>query len=225
METVLVVDDDERLPKMLRRTLAYEGLRVITATNGQEALAQVDECQPDIIILDWMMPTMNGVAVVRQLRAENNRTFILMLTARDAIENRVEGLESGADDYLVKPFAPSELVARVHALLRRIAAQPDRQPLVFGDLSLDPTAHEAQLGNVPLSLTPTEFELLHCFMQHSRQVLTRAQILDAVWGYNFDGDDNVLEVYVGYLRRKLEARGHPRLIHTVRGIGYVLRAE
>ena len=225
METVLVVDDDERLLKMLRRTLAYEGLRVVTATNGQDALAQVDECQPDIIILDWMMPTMNGLTVVRQLRTENNRTFILMLTARDAIENRVEGLESGADDYLVKPFAPSELVARVHALLRRIAAQPDRQPLAFGELSLDPSTHEARLGDELLSFTPTEFELLHCFMQHPRQVLTRAQILDAVWGYNFDGDDNVLEVYVGYLRRKLEAQGHPRLIHTVRGIGYVLRGE
>jgi two-component system, OmpR family, response regulator MprA len=225
MATVLIVDDDQKLLKMLQRTLVYEGLHVVTATNGQEGLAQVDNCQPEIIILDWMMPKMDGLAVVKQLRAENNRSFILMLTARDALENRVEGLESGADDYLVKPFAPEELVARVHALVRRLETTPTRQPLAFDGLTINPLMHEAHLDEVLLELTPTEFELLHYFMRHPRHVLERAQILNNVWGYDFGGDDNVLEVYVGYLRKKLEANEHPRLIHTVRGIGYVLRME
>jgi two-component system, OmpR family, response regulator MprA len=225
MPTVLIVDDDLKLLKMLQRTLTYEGLHVVTAANGQEALVQVDACRPEIIILDWMMPKMDGLAVMQQLRAESNQAFILMLTARDALENRVEGLESGADDYLVKPFAPVELVARLHALLRRIEAWPSRQPVSFGDLCLDPVAHQARIGETLLDLTPTEFELLHYFMRHPRQVLTRAQILHQVWGYDFGGDDNVLEVYVGYLRKKLQAGGQARLIQTVRGIGYVLRAE
>ncbi|MBN1311784.1 MAG: response regulator transcription factor [Anaerolineae bacterium] len=225
MPTVLIVDDDQKLLKMLQRTLTYEGLQVVTAENGQEALVQVDAHQPEIIILDWMMPKMDGLEVMQQLRAENNQAFILMLTARDALENRVEGLEGGADDYLVKPFAPAELVARIHALQRRIEAQPSKQPVSFAGLFLDPTAHEARLEEIDLTLTPTEFDLLHLFMRHPRQVLERAQILDSVWGYDFGGEDNVLEVYVGYLRKKLEAGGHPRLIHTVRGIGYVLREQ
>jgi two-component system, OmpR family, response regulator MprA len=225
MATVLIVDDDQKLLKMLQRTLVYEGLHVVTATNGQEGLAQVDNCQPEIIILDWMMPKMDGLAVVKQLRSENNRSFILMLTARDALENRVEGLESGADDYLVKPFAPEELVARVHALVRRLETAPTQQPLSFDGLRINPVMHEAHLDEAQLELTPTEFELLHYFMRHPRHVLERAQILNNVWGYDFGGDDNVLEVYVGYLRKKLEANEHPRLIHTVRGIGYVLRME
>jgi two-component system response regulator MprA len=225
MPTILIVDDDQKLLKMLQRTLTYEGLQVITATNGQEALAQVNHYRPQILILDWMMPKMDGLAVVQRLRAENNRTFILMLTARDALENRVQGLESGADDYLTKPFAPEELVARIHALMRRIEADPTRQPVTFSDLNLDPTTHEARRDKTILELTPTEFELLHYFMRHPRQVLERAQILNAVWGYDFSGDDNVLEVYVGYLRKKLEAEGYSRLIHTVRGIGYVLKVE
>lgn len=225
MPTVLVVDDDQKLLKMLQRTLIYEGLSVVTATNGQEALEQVDTTQPEIIILDWMMPKMDGLEVVRQLRAENNQTYILMLTARDAVENRVEGLESGADDYLVKPFSPVELVARTHAMLRRLEAKPSRQPVTFDQLSLDPLTHQACLGETKLDLTPTEFELLHYFMRHPRQVLERAQILNSVWGYDFGGDDNVLEVYVGYLRKKLEMGGALRLIQTVRGIGYVLREE
>jgi two-component system response regulator MprA len=212
MPTVLIVDDDQKLLKMLQRTLIYEGLTVVTATNGQEAL-------------DWMMPKMDGLEVVRRLRAENNQTYILMLTARDAVENRVEGLESGADDYLVKPFSPVELVARTHAMLRRLEAKPSRQPVTFDLLNLDPLTHQASLGQNRLELTPTEFELLHYFMRHPRQVLERAQILNSVWGYDFGGDDNVLEVYVGYLRKKLETGGTPRLIHTVRGIGYVLREE
>lgn len=225
MPTVLIVDDDQKLLKMLQRTLTYEGLTVVTATNGQEALDRVDSYQPEIIILDWMMPKMDGLEVVRQLRAENNQTYILMLTARDAVENRVEGLESGADDYLVKPFSPVELVARTHAMLRRLEAKPTRQPVNFDSLSLDPLTHQASMGEIRLDLTPTEFELLHYFMRHPRQVLERAQILNSVWGYDFGGDDNVLEVYVGYLRKKLEAGGSSRLIHTVRGIGYVLREE
>jgi two-component system response regulator MprA len=223
MPTALIVDDDLKLLKMLQRTLTYEGLQTVTATNGVEALAQVDACQPDIIILDWMMPKMDGLSVVQQLRACHDQTFILMLTARDALENRVEGLESGADDYLVKPFAPAELVARVHAMLRRIENKSARQPVTFEDLSLDPATHSARLQGQFLELTPTEFELLHYFLLHPRMVLERGQILNAVWGYDFGGDDNVLEVYVGYLRKKLEAFRHPRLIHTVRGIGYVLR--
>ncbi len=223
MITVLVVDDDQRLLRMLQRTLAYEGFHVVTAANGEEALAQVDTCHPELIILDWMMPKMDGLEVMQQLRAENNTVFILMLTARDALENRVEGLESGADDYLTKPFAPAELVARVRALQRRIAAQPIHQPLRFAGVLLDPRAHEVRVNDIQLTLTPTEFELLSCFLLHPRQVLERAQILNTVWGYDFGGDDNVLEVYIGYLRKKLESGGHPRLIHTVRGVGYVLR--
>ena len=225
MQTVLIVDDDVKLLKMLQRTLAYEGLQVFTASNGEEALIQVDVCKPDVVVLDWMMPKMDGLAVVRELRAEKNPALVLMLTARDAIENRVEGLQSGADDYLVKPFAPVELVARVHALLRRANSKSAKEAVEFCDISLDPIAHEVHVGERILELTKTEFDLLDFFMRHPRQVLERAQILNNVWGYDFGGDDNVLEVYVGYLRKKMEAGGHPRLIQTVRGIGYVLRAE
>ena len=225
MPTVLVVDDDVKLLKMLQRTLTYEGLQVVTAANGEEALNQVDSSKPDVIILDWMMPKMDGLTVVQQLRAEKNQTLILMLTARDALENRVEGLESGADDYLVKPFAPVELVARVHALLRRIDSKSAKEPLEFSDIRLDPITHEISVGGKFIDLTKTEFELLEFFLRHPRQVLERTQILNNVWGYDFGGDDNVLEVYIGYLRKKLEAGGRPRLIQTVRGIGYVLRTE
>ena len=228
MPTVLIVDDDPRLLKMLQRTLVYEGLDVLTASNGREALDQVREHQPDLIVLDWMMPgergrTLDGLEVIRRLRAEDDRTLVLMLTARDAIENRVEGLQSGADDYLVKPFAPAELVARVHALLRRAASAQREGPLVFADLVLDPVTRQARRNNVPFELTPTEYSLLLFLMRHPRQVLEREQILVNVWGYDFGGDDNVLEVYVGYLRKKTEAGGRPRLIQTVRGVGYVLR--
>ena len=225
MHTVLIVDDDVKLLKMLQRTLAYEGLQVFTAANGIEALNQIDDCKPDLIILDWMMPKMDGLAVVRELQVEKNPAMILMLTARDAIENRVEGLQSGADDYLVKPFAPTELVARVHALLRRTDSTSANEAVEFADISLDPITREVHVGDRILDLTKTEFDLLDFFMRHPRQVLERAQILNNVWGYDFGGDDNVLEVYVGYVRKKMEADGHPRMIQTVRGIGYVLRAE
>jgi two-component system response regulator MprA len=225
MPTVLIVDDDPKLLKMLQRTLIYENLNVLTASNGLEALPLVSAHRPDLIILDWLMPKMDGLAFIQRLRDDENQTMILMLTARDAIENRVEGLESGADDYLVKPFAPAELVARVHAMLRRVEARPENQKVAYADLSLDPSTREARRGAMPLSLTVTEFNLLHLLLRHPRQVLERGQILDDVWGYDFEGNDNVLEIYISYLRKKLEAGGRPRLIQTVRGVGYVLREE
>ena len=225
MATVLIVDDDQKLLKMLRRTLVYEGFDVATAADGHEALAQVDAHRPDVIILDWLMPGLDGIGVMERLRAAHDETMILMLTARDAIEDRVEGLESGADDYLVKPFAPAELLARIHALLRRSGVPGEGQALSYVDLVLDPTTRETRRGERQFELTPTEFELLHYLMRHPRQVLRREQILEEVWGYDFGGDDNVLEVYVGYLRKKTEQAGEPRLIQTVRGVGYVLREE
>ena len=225
MPTVLIVDDDPKLLKMLQRTLIYENLDVLTATNGLEALPLVQSHKPDLIIADWMMPKMDGVSFIQRLRDEEDKTMILMLTARDAIENRVEGLESGADDYLVKPFAPAELVARVHAMLRRVEAKPENQKVSYADVTLDPSTREAKRGEMDLNLTVTEFNLLHLLLRHPRQVLERRQILNDVWGYDFGGDDNVLEIYVGYLRKKLEADGSPRLIQTVRGVGYVLREE
>jgi len=225
MPTVLVVDDDAKLLKMLQRTLMYENLTVLTANNGMEALPIIDSQKPDLLIVDWMMPKMDGVTLIRHLRADENKTMALMLTARDAIENRVDGLESGADDYLVKPFAPAELVARVHALLRRIEPKPESQAVAYLDVSLDPSTREAQRDGMGLTLTLTEFNLLHLLLRHPRQVLERAQILSEVWGYDFGGDDNVLEIYIGYLRKKLETGGRSRLIHTVRGVGYVLREE
>jgi two-component system response regulator MprA len=225
MPTVLIVDDDPKLLKMLQRTLIYENLDVLTAKDGLEALPLISTKKPDLIIVDWMMPKMDGLTLIQKLRDEENQTMILMLTARDAIENRVEGLESGADDYLVKPFAPAELVARVHAMLRRVEAKPENQPVAYADISLDPATREVQRGEMLISLTVTEFNLLHMFLRHPRQVLERSQILNEIWGYDFYGDDNVLEIYVGYLRKKLEAGGGPRMIQTVRGIGYVLREE
>jgi two-component system response regulator MprA len=225
MPTILIVDDDPKLLKMLQRTLTYENLTVFTATNGLEALPLVQAHQPDLIILDWMMPKMDGLSFIHRLRDEENKTMVLMLTARDAIENRVEGLESGADDYLVKPFAPAELVARVHAMLRRVESKPESQKASYADVTLDPSTREAKRGDMTLNLTVTEFNLLHLLLRHPRQVLERRQILNDVWGYDFGGDDNVLEIYIGYLRKKLEADGQLRLIQTVRGIGYVLREE
>lgn len=225
MPTVLIIDDDPKLLKMLQRTLVYENLNVVTATNGLEALPIIDTQKPDLLIIDWMMPHMDGVTLIRQLRSDGNKTMALMLTARDAIENRVDGLESGADDYLVKPFAPAELVARVHALLRRIETKPASQTVTYADLTLDPATRETHRGTMALTLTLTEFNLLHLLMRHPRQVLERRQILTEVWGYDFGGDDNVLEIYIGYLRKKLELNGRSRLIHTMRGIGYVLREE
>jgi len=225
MKKILIIDDDPKLLRMLQRTLVYENLDVLTASNGLEALPVVLAEKPDLIIVDWMMPKMNGISFIQQLRDEGDRTMILMLTARDAIEYRVEGLESGADDYLVKPFAPAELVARVHAMLRRTETRPQDEKLAYADVSLDPSTREVLRGSTVLSLTVTEYNLLDMFLRHPRQVLERQQILNTVWGYDFGGDDNVLEVYIGYLRKKLEQDGGSRLVHTVRGVGYVLREE
>jgi len=225
MPTVLIVDDDTNLLKMLQRTLVYQDIHVLTASNGLEALPVIDAQKPDMIIVDWMMPEMDGVTLIRQLRAEENNTLVLMLTARDALENRVFGLESGADDYLVKPFASAELVARVHAMLRRVEKKPESQPLSFLDVTLNPATREARRAETNLNLTMTEFNLLQMLMSHPRQVLERAQILSEIWGYDYGGGDNVIEIYIGYLRKKLEAGGGSRLIHTVRGLGYVLREE
>jgi two-component system response regulator MprA len=225
MATVLIVDDDPKLLKMLQRTLAYEGFRVQSATNGTEALAEVQAHRPDVVVLDWLMPGLDGIGVLERMRAAGDKTLVLMLTARDAVENRVQGLESGADDYLVKPFAPSELLARIHALLRRpgVATAGERQ--AYADLYLDAVTRETRRGDRSFELTSKEFDLLQYLMRHPRQVLRREQILEEVWGYDFGGDDNVLEVYIGYLRKKTEAGGEPRLIQTVRGVGYVMREE
>ncbi|MCM8749586.1 response regulator transcription factor [Thermomicrobiaceae bacterium CFH 74404] len=223
MATVLIVDDDVRLVEMLRRTLAYEGYRVVTASDGQEALARVQEQRPDVVVLDWLMPKLDGLTVIQRLRMAGDTTPVLMLTARDAVEDRVAGLDSGADDYLVKPFAPAELLARVRALLRRAEPAADEKPLSFADLWLDPVTRETRRGDRAFTLSPREFDLLAFFLRNPRRVLPRSRILEAVWGHDFDGYDSVLDVYIGYLRAKTEAGGEPRLIHTVRGVGYVLR--
>ena len=223
MTTILVIDDNEKLLAMLRRTLSYEGFRVLTATNGRTALDIIETQRPDLLVLDWLMPEMDGIGVVTRLRAVADETPILMLTARDAIEQRVEGLSSGADDYLVKPFANQELLARIEALLRRSKINHNEQPLAYADLYLDPVRRETRRASRTFDLTPTEYDLFYYLLRHPRQVLSREQILETVWGYDFDGDDNVLEVYIGYLRKKTEAGGEPRLIQTIRGVGYVIR--
>lgn len=224
MVTILIVDDDRKITDMLRRTLAYEGYQVFTAADGHEALAQAQAHRPDLVVLDWLMPGLDGIEVARRLRAADN-TLILMLTARDAVEDRVTGLDSGADDYLVKPFTPAELLARIRALLRRSESSSKERPLSYADLYLDPLTRDIRRGPRAFTLTPKEFDLLHYLLRHPRQVLPRERILEEVWGYDFGGNGNVLEVYVGYLRTKTESEGEPRLIHTVRGVGYVLRED
>jgi two-component system response regulator MprA len=220
---ILVADDDPKLLKMVQRTLIYEGFQVVTANDGYQALQQVQRERPDLIILDWMMPQVDGLEVLNRLRAAEDEIPVLLLTAKDTIENRVEGLDSGADDYLVKPFATQELLARIRSLLRRFEKTSKEKPLSYAGLYLDVKTRETRRGDRAFDLTPKEFELLHYFLRHPRQVLTRDQILQEVWGYDFGGDDNVLEVYIGYLRKKIEAGDEPRLIQTVRGVGYVLR--
>lgn len=220
--TILAVDDDPKLLEMIRRTLALEGFRVVTASHGMQALEIARECAPDLIVLDWLLPGLDGVRLIERLR-QSDETPVLMLTARQAVQDRVEALQAGADDYLVKPFAPEELVARARALLRRAArTRPDR-PLTFADLTLDPVTREASRGGRRFSLTPREFDLLRFMLTFPRQALARERILEQVWRDNLDVDDTVIEVYVGYLRAKMEAAGEPRLIHTVRGVGYILR--
>jgi two-component system response regulator MprA len=222
--SILVVDDDPRLISALRRTLAYEGYHIATATNGEEALSQARRRTHDLIILDRLLPDMDGLLVCRRLREGDQNSAILMLTARDTIADRVEGLEVGADDYLVKPFALEELLARVKALLRR-RVPPDvlREILSFADLELDTATRQARRGQRVIELSTTEYELLHLFLRNPRIVLTRALLLDRIWGCDFEGGVNVLEVYVAHLRQKLEQLGEPRLIQTIRGAGYVLR--
>ena len=224
MASVLIADDDKKIIDMLRRTLAYEGYHVVTAADGNEALARVQARRPDVVVLDWLMPGLDGLTVAQRIR-EANGTPILMLTARDTVEDRVEGLDAGADDYLVKPFAPAELLARLRALLRRSEGAAGERPLSYADLFLDPVTRETRRGARQFSLSPKEFDLLAYLLKYPRQVLPRERILLDVWGYDFGGDGNVLDVYVRYLRSKTEASGEPRLIHTVRGVGYVLREE
>ena len=220
---LLVVDDEPALRATLERALTTEGYEVETAPDGIAALGAIARSEPDAIVLDVLMPGADGLEVTRRLRADGRRTPILLLTARDAVGDRVAGLDAGADDYLVKPFALDELLARMRALLRRNAPQESGEVLRFADLSLDTGTREVLRGARPIELTRTEFSLLELFLRNPRQVLPRSLVFDRVWGYDFGPTSNALEVYVGYLRRKTEADGEPRLIHTVRGVGYALR--
>jgi len=225
MAKILIVDDDSKLLRMLERTLRLEGFQVFSAISAAAAMPILVDNQPDLLILDWSMPEMDGITLLRQIREDKNTLPVLMLTARDAIESRVEGLFAGADDYLIKPFAPEELTARIQALLRRTAADPTLTFFKFSDISLDLKTHEAKRADRNLMLTLTEFNLLTVFMRHPGKVLERPALLGQVWGYANQGEDNVLELYVGYLRRKLEQFGGSRVIQTVRGMGYILKEE
>ncbi|OUZ11587.1 DNA-binding response regulator [Aeromicrobium sp. PE09-221] len=225
---ILVVDDDRAVRDSLRRSLEFNGYTVDLAADGAEALARVPQVQPDAIIMDVMMPRLDGLEATRALRSAGNDVPILVLTARDAVTDRVDGLDAGADDYLTKPFALEELLARLRALLRRsvrpAGTQDEDEPVLhFADLSLDPNTREVVRSGRHISLTRTEFALLELFMQRPKRVLERSFILEEVWGFDFPTSANSLEVYVGYVRRKLEAEGEDRLLHTVRGVGYVLR--
>jgi two-component system response regulator MprA len=222
MPTVLVVDDEPAIRESLERALALEGYSVELAVDGEAALVRLADATVDAIVLDIAMPGIDGIEVCKRLRSAGDRTPVLMLTARDAVTDRVDGLDAGADDYLVKPFALAELKARLRALLRRL--EPGDSPqLRFADLSLDRATREVHRGQRQIELTRTEFSLLELFMEHPRQVLSRSQIYDSVWGYDFGESSNSLGVYVGYLRRKTEGDDGRRLIHTVRGVGYALR--
>jgi two-component system response regulator MprA len=223
---LLVVDDEPALREALQSSLEFEGYKVVTANDGQAALDEIAREHYDAVLLDVMMPRLDGLTACRRLRGSGNRVPVLMLTARDAVGDRVSGLDAGADDYLVKPFELDELLARVRALLRRGSFQSGaaETTLSFGDLRMDPATREVTRGPRRLDLTRTEYLLLELFLTHPRQVLTREQILGEVWGFDFEPTSNSLDVYVMYLRRKTEAGGVPRVIHTVRGVGYVLRA-
>jgi two-component system, OmpR family, response regulator MprA len=225
---ILVVDDERAVRDSLRRALELEGYEIQLAVDGSEALAALEaeeESQPEAVILDVLMPGLDGLEVCRRLRAAGNHVPVLMLTARDEVENRVAGLDAGADDYVTKPFALEELLARVRALLRRTTTDGDGGPelLTFGDLQLDLGTRDVRRNGRQIELTRTEFALLELFLRNPRQVLTRSIIFERVWGYDFGFASNSLDVYIGYLRRKTEAGGEPRLIHTVRGVGYALR--
>ena len=225
---ILVVDDDRAVRESLRRSLQFNGYQVELASDGVQAMEQIEGQRPDALVLDVMMPRLDGLEVCRRLRSTGDDLPILVLTARDAVSDRVAGLDAGADDYLPKPFALEELLARLRALLRRASNEAeslaDATPVMrFADLELDPGTRDVRRGDRLISLTRTEFALLELFLAHPKQVLTRGRILEDVWGYDFPTSGNALEVYVGYLRRKTEAAGESRLIHTVRGVGYVLR--
>ncbi|MET8875177.1 response regulator transcription factor [Nocardia sp. NPDC004278] len=222
---ILVVDDDRAVRESLRRSLTFNGYSVDLAVDGVDALEKATAQRPDALVLDVMMPRMDGLEVCRRLRSTGDDLPILVLTARDSVSERVAGLDAGADDYLPKPFALEELLARLRALLRRRAADPGEvsETMTFADLSLDPVTREVTRSDRSISLTRTEFSLLEMLMANPRRVLTRSRILEEVWGYDFPTSGNALEVYIGYLRRKTEAEGEARLIHTVRGVGYVLR--
>jgi two-component system response regulator MprA len=225
---ILVVDDDQAVRDSLRRSLEYNDYEVSTAADGLESLARLAAVRPDAVIMDVMMPRLDGLETTRMLRAAGNDVPILVLTARDAVGDRVDGLDAGADDYLVKPFALDELLARLRALVRRAgtgadSSDPSAQSLTFSDLTLNTHTREVLRGSRSIALTRTEFALLEAFMQRPRRVLERSWLLNEVWGFDFPTTANSLEVYIGYLRRKTEAEDEPRLIHTVRGVGYVLR--
>ncbi|MGB3202355.1 MAG: response regulator transcription factor [Nodosilinea sp.] len=220
---ILLVEDEEKLAKFVQLELSYEGYEVSVAHDGLSGLMAARDHAPDLIILDWMMPGLTGIEVCRRLRQTGNATPVILLTAKDDVSDRVEGLDAGADDYVVKPFSIEELLARVRAHLRRTEPQ-DAEVLVFGDLTLDRRSREVHRGQRSIELTAKEFDLLDYLMTNPRQVLTRDRILEQVWGYDFMGDSNIIEVYVRYLRLKLEAEGESRLIQTMRGVGYVLRA-
>jgi len=226
-EKILIVEDEERILQFLRRGLAYEGYRVLTAVNGTEGLQVARDNPPDLVILDWMLPEiepgLDGLEVCRRLRAASDLP-IIMLTAKESVSDRVLGLDAGADDYLVKPFALNELLARIRALVRRAKTEAP-EILTFIDLRLDTGTHQVFRGDRVVELTAKEYELLELFLRNPRQVLTRDLIYDRVWGYDFGGESNIIEVYVRYLRQKTESEGEPRLIHTVRGVGYVLRED
>ncbi len=218
---VLVVDDEPAIREALERALRLEGFAIRTAAGGQEALDEIARDQPAVVLLDVTMPDLDGVEVISRLRADGSDLPICVLSARNEVDDRVRGLQAGADDYLVKPFALEELIARLHALLRRRPEAP--APRTVADLHLDPVRRLARRGSRELDLTRREFELLDAFVRHPGIVLSRGQLLEQVWGYDFEVDTNVVDVFVGYLRRKLESEGEPRLIQTVRGVGFVLR--
>jgi two-component system, OmpR family, response regulator MprA len=223
---ILVVDDEPAVREAVERALRLEGHDVALAADGGQALDALNEWPPDAVVLDVLMPRVDGLEACRRMRLGGDRTPVLMLTARDAIRDRVAGLDAGADDYLVKPFALEELLARIRALLRRASPEGDNGgPLRYVDLTLDPVSHEVARDGRGIELTRTEFLLLELFLRHPRQVLTRSVIFENVWGYDFGARSNSLEVYMGYLRRKTEAGGEPRLLHTVRGVGYVLKEQ